>query len=310
MARVVVTGAAGFLGSHCTRALLSRGHAVLAWTRPGAPLPAAGGGLERLELDLDAVRAPEGRAAAAAALAAFAPDALLHLAWRGTRGAARDDVLQLQNVAVGSEVMSLALAAGARRLVGVGSQAEYGRLDRPISEEDRPAPETLYGAAKLALGQLWLALGGRQGCSCAWARVFSLYGPGEKGQALVPDLIRALHAGRELALGRGEEVWDYLYVEDAAEALALLVERPAEGAFNVSSGIPVRIREVVEEIGRSVAPGAPLAFGARPEVAGAPRHLVGRADRLRDAVDWSPRTPLADGLARTIADLVGHAGRR
>lgn len=309
--RVIVTGAAGFVAAATVRRLLHAGHAVLAWVRPESDLGRLAGlrgdpALSFLSLDVAAVREERGRATALEALRAFRPDAVVHGAWRGIRGASRDDPAQVENVAVAVELLRACADAGVRRFVGLGSQAEYGPQPGVIDEETPPRPANLYGAAKLACGPLALALGRRLGVSVAWARLFSVYGPGERAGALVPDLAAALGAGRPFPLGTCEARWDYLYEDDAAEALeALAVRDDAVGAFNVASGAAVPLREVVVRIRDLVAPGAPLAFGARAPSPGEPGRLEASVRRLQEATGWRARVTLADGLARTVAALGG-----
>ncbi len=302
--RVVVTGASGFLGAATVRALVRSGSPVLAIVRPTSDLrrlePLRGPGLEVLAVD---AAAEPGRLAAS--LAAFRPEAVLHAAWEGVRGPARDDPAQVENVTRTVAWVRAAAAAGARRFVGIGSQAEYGPHDDAIDEAVLPAPADLYGAAKLAAGHLALALASRLGASAAWARVFSVYGPGETAGALVPDLARALLRGTPYPLSSCAQRWDYLSEDDAAEALRLLLHRDdARGAFNLASGSAPPLEEVVRAIAARVAPGAPLAVGARP---GPVRSLVADVARLR-ALGWRPSITLDEGLARTIAAVRAGEG--
>jgi UDP-glucose 4-epimerase len=306
--RVAATGAAGFVAAAVVRRLLSDGHRVLAWLRPGtdawrlAGLEGAEGRLEIVRLDLGDLKTAEGGARAADLLGNFRPDVFVHAAWQGVRGTTRDDPAQTENVPTGVEVVRLAAAAGAKRFLGLGSQAEYGPHDSAISEETPTRPTTLYGAAKLACGHLSLALARRLGLSAAWARLFSVYGPGERSGALIPDLARALRQGRPFPLGDGKPRWDYLYEDDAAEALArLAVQDDAQGFFNVASGNAVPLREVMLRVGALVAPGVALPIGARPSAPGDLPRLEADVTRLTRATGWRPGTGLEVGLARTVA---------
>ena len=305
MQRVAVTGAGGFLGAALVRRLLQDGAEVLALVRPGGSRERLAAvesspGLRVAALDVDVLADAGGRARAAEALRAFAPGALVHAAWTGVRGAARQDVAQHRNVGATVALLEGAADAGAGRFVGLGSQAEYGPRDAAISEDDVPRPTSVYGAAKVAAGHLVLAIAPRLGVSAAWARVFSLYGPGEAPGALVPDLAAALLAGRDLPLGSGEQRWDYLHVDDAADALArLAMTREATGFFNVGSGRVVRVRDVAERLVALAAPGARLSFGARPD--GDLVHLEAQVERLRRHTGWQPRVELDAGLAAVVA---------
>lgn len=304
-ARVVVTGAAGFLGAATARRLLARGHAVLAWIRPGSDpwrLNGISGPLELLHHDVRDVLEPGARAALAAALGRFRPDAVIHAAWRGVRGASRDEAAQLENVPVAVEVLRLGAEAGARRLVGLGSQAEYGPKPSVITEATPACPATYYGAAKLAACHLTLATARQLGVSAAWARVFSVYGPGQREGALIPDLGKALRAGRPYELGPGETRWDFLYEDDAGDAIADLALQPAAvGLFNVASGSAVQIREVVHRVAQVVAPHASPRLGERAPSGNDLPRLEADVAKLRDATGWRPVVALEQGIARALS---------
>jgi nucleoside-diphosphate-sugar epimerase len=309
--RVVVTGAAGFLGAAVVRRLVAEGHDVLLWTRPTsdawrlADLPR----LPHLSLDVAGVLTDAGRATATAALAEFRPDALVHAAWEGVRGARREKPAQVENVAQAVEVLQLAAASGARRFVGLGSQAEYGPSADALSEESAARPTSAYGAAKLECGRRCLAEAARLGVSAAWVRVFSVYGPGQREGALVPDLARALREGRSLALGSGETPWDYLYEDDAADALARLACRDDLcGIFNLASGTAVPIGIVMHRVAALVDTQHVLTLGTRVRAPRDPEALRADVSRLREALGWRPTTTLDEGLARTVAAVLAPRG--
>lgn len=309
--RVIVTGAAGFVASATIRRLLASGHRVLAWVRPESDLARLPGArsnpaLEMFALDLAALGVATDRARAVDALRAFRPDAVLHAAWRGVRSATRDDPSQVDNIPLVLDALRACADAGARRWVGLGSQAEYGPQADVIREDTPARPGTLYGVTKLACGQLSLALARRLGLSAAWARIFSVYGPGEASGTLVPDLARALAAGQPFPLGVGSQRWDLLHEDDAASALeALLVTDTAQGTFNVASGVALPLRDIFGIVRDSAAPGTALALGTRPSSEGELPRLEADVRRLAEATGWSPRVPLRDGLTRTVAAVLG-----
>jgi len=308
---IVVTGAAGFVAAAVVRRLVAQGHRVLAWIRPTTDtwrLSALESErrIDILRLDLRDLAAPAGRKLAEEALTAFEAEIVVHAAWQGIDGPARDNPAQLDNVAPCLNVVHVSAAAGATRLLGLGSQAEYGRHDQPISEDTLTKPTTLYGAAKLACGHLCLALARRLGISAAWARLFSVYGPGAGGGTLIPDLARALREKRPFPLGSGDTLWDYLYEDDAAEALSrLALADSAVGFFNVASGSAVPLREVMLRVGALVAPETRLEFGRRSVSTGDLPRLEADVTRLARATGFQPATSLETGLVRAVEAATG-----
>ena len=200
------------------------------------------------------------------------------------------------------ELVRAAGRAGARRFVGIGSQAEYGPSAAPLREDDCLRPATMYGAAKAAAGHLCVALAARLGMSAAWVRAFSIYGPGERANALVPDVVRALAAGAPFPLSSCEQRWDYLYEDDAAEALVLALEaEDVRGFLNLASGDARPLRETVTLLRDRIAPGARLLFSAVP---GQPQDLLADTSRVRASLRWAPTVSLEDGLRRTVDALL------
>jgi nucleoside-diphosphate-sugar epimerase len=124
-----------------------------------------------------------------------------------------------------------------------------------------------------------------------------------------------LLAGERPALTPGEQIWDYLYVEDAAEAIYLAALMPdAEGVFNLGSGEGWRVREIIEHLRDLIDPSLPLGFGEVPYPPDQMMRLVTSIDRLKAATGWRPRVGLDKGLRRTIewyrSQLEGGAGAR
>jgi nucleoside-diphosphate-sugar epimerase len=146
-----------------------------------------------------------------------------------------------------------------------------------------------------------LNLARQLGLRAAWLRVFSTFGPRDHPDTMVSYLIRTLLAGDRPRLTACEQVWDYLYVEDAAEAVYQVAVTPtAEGVFNLGSGHGVVLREFVEQARDLIDPGLPLGLGEVPYRPDQVMHLEVDVSRLAAAAGWQPTTSTADGLTRTI----------
>jgi len=195
----------------------------------------------------------------------------------------------------------LAAEAGCKTFVALGSQAEYGPQNRLLRESDPTEPTSTYGVAKLCALQASRHLARQMGMRFAWIRIFSLYGPRDNPDYMIPSLIEKLLRGEKPSLTSGEQLWDYLYVQDAAEAIAAVAQTTgAEGVFNLGSGRTETIRQTVRQIRDLIDPSLPLGFDEVPYRPDQVMHLQADISRLRAATGWTPRTMLADGLAQTI----------
>ena len=292
MSRILLTGATGFIGRHVLTRLRGAGHEVHAVTTKERPP-----GDDRLSwhrADL---------LASADVVTEVAPEVLVHLAWYvepGRYWTAPENVRWLE--------ASLALlrafaGAGGRRAVVAGTSAEYDwhAVGRRCHEQLTPLrPATLYGAAKHALHAAAAPYAEQAGFELAWGRIFFVYGPGEPPGRLVPSVGRALLAGRPVPTTRGDQVRDFMHVEDAAAAFAALADDDTTGAVNIASGDPVRVRDVVDTLAQLIGrPDLPRP-GALPDREGDPPRLVADVSRLREEVGFAPQIALYEGLAGTL----------
>jgi nucleoside-diphosphate-sugar epimerase len=230
------------------------------------------------------------------------PDTVVHVAWSGVSNRDRLERLQISdNIETSCHLLDASVEAGVSKFVGLGSQGEYGPFDRKITEQDLPAPTTLYGASKLAVYYLTRQLAAQTSMSYAWMRLFSAYGPRDNPVWLIPSLIQEMLAGRRPKTTLGEQSWDYLFIDDIASAiLAVSTSKTAEGAFNLGSGQPIRVKTVVEKIRNLIAPQMELVFGEIPYRTDQVWHMEADITRLRTEVGWAPKTDIDVGLAATV----------
>lgn len=295
---ILVTGAGGFVGAAVVRQALAAGHHVAALSRRPDPERLSGfaGPLSMHAVDLADTEA------VARIVAEVAPSTVIHCAWEGVGGSRRAGDIQLDNIRTTVALADAAIAAGVCKFVGFGSQAEYGRFDRRIVEDDLPCPSMLYGAAKLSAHHLARQRCEEAGVGFAWLRLFSVYGPGDNPNWLIPSVAASLRRGQAPKCTPGTQLWDYLHIDDAAAGtLAAAVTEDAIGVFNLSSGRPVAVRAIIERLRDLMAPGLPLRFG---EIAFGPAqimHLEGDSTRLTRATGWRPRIDTLTGLADVAA---------
>lgn len=298
--RILITGAGGFVGAAAARAALHDGHEVIALVRR-SDAPRLAGIRDRI-----AVHAVDlsDTAMTAALVQSLAPGIVVHSAWEGVGGPLRAGDIQLDNIRTTVALADAAIAAGARKFVGIGSQAEYGRFDRRIVETDLPRPTLLYGAAKLAAYHLADQRCREAGMDFAWLRLFSVFGPGDNPNWLIPSVAAALLRGEAPKCTPGTQNWDYLHIDDVARAvIAVAATDRAKGLFNLSSGDPIAVRSIVETLRDLAAPGLALRFGEIPFGPDQIMHLEGDNARLRASTDWTVKIPVMQGLRDVVLDM-------
>ncbi len=294
--RALVTGGAGFIGSHLVDALVARGDdvAVLDDLSSGKRERVPGGVALHVT---DIADAP----ATAAALAEARPEVVFHLAAQvDVRHSVADPALDARrNVAGTASVLEAARLAGARRLLLASTGgALYGDgVALPTPEDASLEPFSPYGTSKAA-AELYLGLYHRlYGLSTMALRFGNVYGPrqdphGEAG--VIAIFAGAVAEGRAVTVfGDGSQTRDYVYVGDVVAGFLAAAGAEATGAMNIGTGVETSVAELV------------TALGVPAEYAPARTGEVSRScldvSRAADVLGWRPAVPLADGLQRTLA---------
>jgi nucleoside-diphosphate-sugar epimerase len=293
--KVLVTGASGYIGRHTLAPLLDSGCEVYALTRRRAVDFEWPRGVHVLTLDLfdDAARQE--------AFAEIAPDWLLHLAWYAEHGRFWEAKENIAWLALSIRMLGEFAQNGGRRVVVSGTCAEYRWDGEPCREASTPLqPRSLYGACKATLFEFLEFGAARLGLSYAWGRIFLLYGSSEAEGRLIPATARALLEGRPALCTYGEQLRDFMHVEDVARALVLILTSTVSGPVNIGSGEPISIAEAVSELARRAGRIDLLRLGALPAREDDVPILVPDIARLRDEVGFRPALTLAAGLQKTL----------
>jgi UDP-glucuronate 4-epimerase len=286
--RYVVTGAAGFIGSHLTEALLARGHEVVAvdsftdyYDTTQKEENAAAFDVSRVDLaddDLD--------------LAGV--DGVFHLAGQpGVRSSFADfDVYVRRNILATQKVFESAARAGVR-VVFASSSSVYGDAETyPTPEDARPQPISPYGITKLACEHLAHAYG----LDTVLLRYFTVYGPRQRPDMAFARVVDALARGASFELyGDGLQSRSFTYVADAVAATAAAMEQGAAGAlYNVGGGTEATMRDAIATL--EDVSGRTLDLVVRPAAAGDVRRTAADTRRIERDLGWRATTDLGVGL--------------
>ncbi len=299
MSKVLITGATGFIGSHCLLPLLAKGFEVHAISSQPCKNQSADVVWHQVNLlDVETI---------AKLIFTVQPTHLLHLAWYVLPGNASSAIESFYWVQASLELLKQFHEQGGERVVFVGSDYEYDWNYGYCSEVVTPRnPSTFYGACKNSLFSLFEAYTHRTGLSAAWARFFSPYGANEHPQRLVPTAICAL-LGREPArFSHGQQLRDFLYVEDGADALVELSNSSITGAINIASGQPTALKTVISTIASKLDGEDLVLLGAIPPRPNDTPLVVADIRRLTDELGWKPKYSLDTGLDKTIEWWQAH----
>jgi nucleoside-diphosphate-sugar epimerase len=289
--RVMVTGAAGFVGSHLVAALRDRGDdvvAVDAFTDYYDPQRkrANAVGLDVVELDL--ARDP---------IALDGVAAVLHLAGQpGTRSFGEVFASYLERNVLATQRLFEAAAAATVPVVWASSSSVYGDAERyPTPESLVPRPNNPYGVTKLACEQLHETYARLAGLHAVALRYFTVYGPRQRPDMAFARAVEALvTGGRFEVYGDGSQSRSWTYVGDVVEATIAALTAPP-GIYNVGGGEEATLRDALELLQEIAGRRLDVCYG--PPATGDMRRTAADSTRLEAATGWRARTPLSDGLA-------------
>jgi nucleoside-diphosphate-sugar epimerase len=229
-------------------------------------------------------------------------DAFIHLSWEKTVGVSRDDAeVQTRNIQYTLDAVYLAKRCGCSVFVGAGSQAEYGVLSVDLTSNLSVKPESGYGVAKYAAGKLSAMLCKSLGLRHNWIRILSVYGPNDGENTLISYVIRELRAGRSPELTRCEQMWDYLYADDAGDALLAIAKSGKDGkVYPLGSGTGRKLFEYIEDIRQLIDYSVDVKYGAKEYYPHQPMHLVADISELTKDTGWEPAINFKEGIYELI----------
>jgi len=306
MTGLIITGATSMIGAATVAEALAQGKRVAAIVRKNSP---EWGNLRGLAGHPNLTIVECGIEDYKSLMFDARYDAFLHMAWKSTDAAARDDAYtQIDNITYTVDALHCARRAGCEAFVDAGSQAEHGPVMEKLSGDTACHPESGYGIAKYAAGALSRLTAAQLGMRSCHARILSTYGEGMNPGTLIMYLIKTLLANEKPSLTKCEQLWDYLYVRDTARAFLAIAENGKPGkAYPVGAGYARPLREYVETIRDLINPAVDLGFGEKDYYPHQPMYLCADIAELTNDTGFVPKVCFADGIKNTIKWVAAQA---
>lgn len=298
MKKAIVTGANGFVGTALCRELCRQGIQVIAvvrnkteFIRKTKDLP----GLTVVYSDLSRFRN----------LAEMIPDRdvdiLYHLAWEGSAGMLRGDSdVQINNVRYACDTVKACADMGVRRFVFAASIMEY-EINAVMDTDVTPGINTLYASAKTAADYMARAIAGSLGIDYIRAVISNIYGPGEMSPRLVNASLKKMVSGEHCAFSAGEQLYDFIYIDDAAGAFVAIGERgKANRTYYIGSQEPQKLKYFLIEMKNQIDPEMEIGLGEIPFHGISLSYEEFDRNAVKDDTGFIPQVSFAEGIRNTV----------
>ena len=295
--KVVITGGSGGVGLALINKLLSEGVKILLFQRADSERKKYIPHNEKIKIEYYALDQ----------LKNFVPeesdyDVFFHLGWTNTKKQSRDDLIkQEENVTYSCDAVELAHRLGCHTFIGAGSQAEYGRVNGPLRGDTLCEPETAYGIMKLCACYSTKLLCKNYGMRHIWLRILSGYGAYDNVDSmLISNILKSLHH-EQLAFSKGEQIWDYIYMDDIADAMFAVAQKGKDGAiYPVGSGEARQLCEYIKILCQLLGEDWHESIGKIPYSDKQIMHLEADISELTRDTGWEPRISFEEGIERVI----------
>lgn len=294
MKKAIVTGANGFVGTAVCKELSERGVEVIAVVRHPDEVISS---IARIVYsDLSDFRK----------LAELIPDrdidVLYHFAWVGSAGSLRGDAdVQMRNVQYTCDTIKVCAELCCKRFVFASSIMEY-EIEAIMSTEATPGINTLYCSAKVAADYMARTIAGSLGVDYIRAVISNIYGPGELSPRLINTSIRKMLKGERCAFSAGEQLYDFIYVTDAAKTFEAIGEKGISNrTYYIGSQNPRPLKEFLRELRDCVDPSIEIGLGEIPFNGVSLTYKEFDINAVKNDTGYVPETTFSDGIKNTVA---------
>ena len=290
--KILLTGATGFIGQYVAESLINKG---IDFVTIGRRVP----NTNKQHISADLLLTDSFDQILKTAQASH----LIHLAWFAEHGKYWSSPLNDKWVKATTQLIEAFCKSGGQGVTVAGTCAEYDWSFGYCREQITPVnPKTLYGLAKDKTRKLAMSVCEQNNVACSWGRIFYPYGIGEQSQRLIPSLISAFRGEKSPFGVNSNEYRDLIYVHDVAEAFICLLFSGQSGVFNVCSGKPVQISDVVYKIAKLLDSNPRNILDLTTERSGEPNLLVGENLKLK-SLGWKSKYTLDTGLEILVQSL-------
>lgn len=292
-ARVIVTGASGFIGLNLVRALTRLNADILVIDRiqPGEQLT-------NVEFEWADLRHLS---------KVYEADYLIHLAAVTNAGYAERYPLDTYETNVLGTLNLLNHVKISKRVLFPSTALIYKASHLPLTEEAELDPASTYAQSKIIGEQVVRFLSNRIGVSHTIVRFFNVFGPGQLPMYIVPQVVRQIKEDGRVVLRNGSVVRDLLYVDDCIDAVLKLAVTPegADSIFNIGSGTKITISEVAETAVKVSGAAGVEVIDLKENIEYSPTAILADTGKVQSAIDWCPKTSLEDGLKAMLRSYTG-----
>jgi nucleoside-diphosphate-sugar epimerase len=293
--KIFVTGGTGFIGQHVVRQLVNDGHTVVLLCLEDEQVPSAlnsrqiqlvRGNLSNIDAWSDEVLMSK-------------PDAMVHLAWEGIPQ--YDAKTSAKNLMYGLNLITMMAEAGCKKILCTGSCWEYGQKTGELTEDAPVNVTNAFTAAKYSLYMMGKEIAKEHTVEFIWTRLFYVYGPGQKSHSLIPHIVESISAGRKPDIRTPHTKNDFIYVEDVASAVSLLLAKKTKGnLYNIGSGYSTEIVEVINEVYRLFDDRQTFECSNSAPSDSTPVNFWANITKIKQDTGWVPKYDIAEGIKKTV----------
>lgn len=230
-------------------------------------------------------------------------DYYLPFTWAGTRREDRNnqEINEKSYCCILASIKTLIEKCGCTKVIIPGTFSEYKNEYVPINETTVSKPELAYGKYKYQLYQDVSALCKENGISYIEARLFSVYGPDDGESKMINSILKKMIKNEKIAVTKSEHIWDFIHVDDVAEAFLKLMESEVEsGCYNVATMDHRTLKSYFEEMKKLAGSSSRLLYGAIPYEDDQIPHVICDTRKILRSVNWKPRISFEKGIQEMI----------